>query len=123
MIVFENGQIFADTSAIQSEKKQGGQLRRCLEITLAGSDYQSIQAAFCAGEGFIVRRTETGEDGAPKTVDYPKTDFTICGSIKDTRDGSFVVEMFQKTDLEIQNESLEAENAALLFENLTGGTF
>lgn len=46
-------------------------------------------------------------------------DYTIAGDVVDTRDGNVTVFMGRKTPMELLME----ENAALLFENLTGEEF
>lgn len=47
------------------------------------------------------------------------SDYCIAGDVVDTRDGNITVYMGKKTQVEILME----ENAALLFENLTGEEF
>lgn len=47
------------------------------------------------------------------------SDYTIAGDVVDTRDGNVTVYMGRKTPMELLIE----ENAALLFENLTGEVF
>lgn len=58
------------------------------------------------------------EDGTVITVqeEYDNSEFSIAGDIIDHRDGTLSVKMGKATQL----EKLEKENAALLFENLTG---
>lgn len=58
------------------------------------------------------------EDGTVITVqeEYDNSEFSIAGDIIDHRDGTLSVKMGKPTQL----EKLEEENAALLFENLTG---
>lgn len=62
------------------------------------------------------------EDGTVEFVqvnekeEYDNSDYCIAGDIIDHRDGTLSVKMGKPTDVEV----LEEENAALLFENLTG---
>lgn len=62
------------------------------------------------------------EDGSveivevPAQEEYDNSDFSVAGDIIDHRDGTLSVKMGKPTDVEV----LEEENAALLFENLTG---
>lgn len=65
---------------------------------------------------------QTKEDGTveivevPAQEEYDNSDFSVAGDITDHRNGTLSVKMGKPTDVEV----LEEENAALLFENLTG---
>lgn len=52
----------------------------------------------------------------PAQEEYDNSDFSVAGDITDHRDGTLSVKMGKPTQI----EQLEEENAALLFENLTG---
>jgi len=60
------------------------------------------------------------EDGTivqePAREEYDNSDFSVAGDITDHRNGTLSVKMGKPTQI----EQLEEENAALLFENLTG---
>ena len=71
----------------------------------------------------VVKEIEqANEDGTVEIVqvnekeEYNNSDYCIAGDIIDHRDGTLSVKMGKPTDVEV----LEEENAALLFENLTG---
>ena len=65
---------------------------------------------------------QTREDGSveivevPAQEEYDNSDYCVAGDITDHRDGTLSVKMGKPTQI----EQLEEENAALLFENLTG---
>lgn len=82
------------------------------------SDYAVIEACFSDGAEY---RDEITVDG--NTVSTDLSNYCVAGHITDNRDGTFTVIMGKKTEYELTIEQLEADNAALLFENLTGGDF
>ena len=125
-IKFQNGAVFnCAVQPVPSSKHFCGQYRDCLSIKITGSPYETISGMFLNGAVFSIMAYEEipNVSGLPSReyeyVEYPKTDYIVAGDIIDHRDGTFTVLMGKKTALEL----LEEENAALLFENLTGEEF
>lgn len=55
----------------------------------------------------------------PDPVEYDNSEYSIAGPVTDYRNGTVTIKMGKPTEV----ETLEAENAALLFESLTGEEF
>lgn len=99
-----------------------GTRRPALEIVINNSNYNDIAAYFVdnapiiySAKTLLLRNQE---------CDYQN--YQVAGDIVDHRDGSFTVYMGKKTQLEealATNAALEAENAELLFQSLTGEVF
>lgn len=124
-IKFADGTVYDCVAQPVSAKKtiRGG-LREVLEIRLSET-YQNIRSCFVDNASFCILAYEelTNVSGLPSReygyVEYPKEGYVVAGDIIDYRDGTMCVIMGKKTQLEL----LEEENAALLFENLTGEAF
>lgn len=86
-----------------------------LEMTHAEAD-----AIFVDGQpwSIIADVEKEQEDGSVAIVqeEYDNSDYSVAGDIIDHRNGTLSVKMGKPTQI----EQLEEENAALLFENLTG---
>ena len=133
-IVFEDGTIFTSAEfPVESEpcifdKKSllTNVYREVLRITVA-STYAEVAEKFVDGAKFAIRQREilVMEDGTQTAtdVDYDKSEYSIAGDIIDHRDGRITVYMGKMTEHEKEVADLELENAALLFENLTGEEF
>lgn len=110
---------------VSAKKTFRGQNRDCILIVLTNVSYEMIAEKFVDGVLFSVMAYEEipNVSGLPSReydyIEYPKTDYIVAGDITDHRDGTFTALMGKKTALEL----LEEENAALLFENLTGEEF
>ena len=103
------------------------QYRDVLRITLADTNYGEVCTFFKDDAEFSIRQNEvTGKDAEDNDVygdvDYPKTEYSILGDIVCHKDGKITVYMGKPTAHEEEVNRLEEENAALLFENLTGET-
>ena len=128
-IIFTNGSIFETaTYPVETEpsifaKKMiaDGVNREYLRITITAS-YADVAAAFVDGAQYSIRQYDLAEDGTELETykDFDWSDYCIAGDIVDHRDGRVTVYMAKPTEHELQLQALEAENAALLFENLTG---
>lgn len=102
----------------EKRRMMGGGMRNVLRVTLLGSAAE-IGAVFTDGAPwFIEEENEAGE-----TVRYDKSSFCLAGDLVDHRDGSVTIYMAEKTEEERMVSLLEAENAQLLFEHLTGGVY
>lgn len=114
----------------------GGVSREAMLFCVEGLTHAQVAALFAADAAYcdvtpttrqeVTTDEETGVQTVTEVADEVVTDlseYCIAGDITDKRDGTFTVVMGKKSDSEIAIEALEAENAALLFENLTGGDF
>lgn len=127
-IIFNDGAIF--TSApypIETEppilsKKMvvDGINRDYLRITIE-STYTEVFEKFINNAKYSIRQFDIDTDGKELETytDYDWSEYSIAGDIIDHRDGRITVYMRKPTQIEL----LETENAALLFENLTGQTY
>ncbi len=107
MIVFDNGTQFECDPVIDIEKRYQNIPRRCLEIILKNTTFEAVKPVFTSGELFSIQDTYTDEEGTQHTETYPKPEFCICGGIKDNLDGTIFVEMFGKTDAEMEMEQMQ----------------
>lgn len=94
-----------------------------LEMTHADADATFVDGlAWSIIEDTVKEVEQTQEDGSvvivevPAQEEYDNSDYSVAGDIIDHRNGTLSVKMGKPTQI----EQLEEENAALLFENLTG---
>lgn len=98
-----------------------GVRRPSIEIVLKDSTYNDIATNFVDNIQILSAYTPLWKN---KVYDY--TSYVVAGDIVDHRDGTFSIYMGKKTELEAAleaNAALEAENAELLFQTLTGEEF
>lgn len=103
------------------------QYRDVLRITVTDTSYGEVCEFFTDDAEYSIRQNEIvgkDEQGADVygDVDYPKNDYCILGDIVCHKDGKITIYMGKLTAHEEEVKRLEEENAALLFENLTGET-
>lgn len=109
---------FSDGTELESVSVYGGKMffelekRSYLDITVTGCTYETVQQYFVDGASFSV--VEDGET-------FDKSEYNIAGDITDHRNGQFTVRMSAKNEREVAMDTLEKENAILLFETVTGG--
>lgn len=98
-----------------------GANRDYLRITVNAA-YADVAASFTDGAQYSIRQYDHAEDGSKLETytDFDKSEYSVAGEIVDHRDGRVSVYMSKPTEHELQIRALEEENAALLFENLTG---
>lgn len=126
-IIFADGTEFGcalypietEPSLFEKKRTVSGEFRDTLRITVY-ADAVSAAAAFNGSSAWSVRVFE--DDGVTYT-DYDKSEYCVAGDIVDHRDGRVTVYMAKKLQHELDMESLERENAELLYENLTGGNY
>lgn len=138
-IVFSDGTALPALGVWAGPKQARGERRETLTVKLAATHAEAV-SRFVDGAAFSVRQEETEVlpvlDGAGEPVldalgnstyenktmvkSYDKSAYCLAGDITDHRDGTITVMAHCKTEGELMVEALEAENAALLFENLTG---
>ena len=139
MLRFGSGETQTDVSLKYSWKTRAdvfGVSRDAMLFCVEGQTYESVKALFADDAQYgdtvqqITYETVTDEESGEQTVNEVTnevvtdlSEFCIAGDITDKRDGTFTVVMGKKSDSEIEIENLEIENAALLYENLTGGEF
>ncbi len=110
-----------------------GETRESLRVTVY-AQAADISAVFQDGVRWAVEETVMPDDGTvtdagvdadtyKKTTSYDKSDYCICGDIVDHRDGRVSFYMAKHTGAELALLEMEAENARLLYENLTGGAY
>ena len=75
--------------------------------SLKNTTFEAVKPVFTSGELFSIQDTYTDEEGTQHTETYPKPEFCICGGIKDNLDGTIFVEMFGKTDAEMEMEQMQ----------------
>ena len=127
-IIFEDGTIFTSAAyPIETEppiitKKIliDGINRDYLRITVEAT-YTEVFEKFINNAKYSIRQFDIDTDGKELETytDYDWSEYSIAGDIVDHRDGRVTVYMRKPTQIEL----LETENAALLFENLTGQTY
>lgn len=121
-IIFEDGTIFPITEypgdieppILAKKILVDGINRDYLRITVQ-STYAVVFTKFINNAKYRIREY----DRESNYTDYDWSDYSIAEDIIDHRNGNITVYMRKPTQLEL----LEAENAALLFENLTGQTY
>ena len=122
---FDNSFLECIAQPLSVKRMFRGQDRDCILIKFNNVSYEVLNEIFIDGLNFSIMAYEeiSNVSGLPSReyeyVEYPKTDYIVAGDIIDHRDGTFTALMGKKTALEL----LEEENAALLFENLTGEEF
>lgn len=93
--------------------------REYLRITVTAS-YAEVVGKFTDGAHYSIRQFDMDGGNQLETyVDYDWSDYSVAGDIIDHRDGRVTVYMRKPTQIEL----LERENAALLYENITGQVF
>lgn len=127
-IIFEDGTIFNSAPyPIESEppifaKKilVDGINRDYLRITVEAT-YTEVFEKFINNAKYSIRQFDIDTDGKELETytDYDWSEYSIAGDIIDHRDGRVTVYMRKPTQIEL----LERENAALLYENITGQVF
>lgn len=138
-IKFTNGKEFnCFNEPSISVKMSRGTNRECLTMGLI-ADYEGIKESFVDGAQFSILALENPQiqedevltpvsgvsiekeslNNGEGYVGYEYFEYSVAGDITDNRDGTFTVIMSKKTEVEL----LEEENAALLFEKLTGEVF
>lgn len=132
-IIFADGKLFQsvpypheiEPSIFDKKATVNNEYREVLRITVE-STYEDMVAYFVDDNPFVIREhdlnPETNEELETFT-DYDKSDYRLAGEIIDHRNGTFTVYMAKYTQHELEVESLEMENAELLFSNLTGEDF
>lgn len=128
-IIFPDGNTFdvapypidIEPSILDKRNVYKNEQREMLRITVS-STYADVAQYFVDDATFSIRQFDVDENGNELATytDYEKTDYVIAGDIIDHRDGRITVYMCKKTKHELEMESLEAENAELLFNVLTG---
>ena len=128
-IIFPDGNTFdvapypidIEPSILDKRNVYKNEQREMLRITVS-STYADVAQYFVDDATFSIRQFDVDENGneLETYTDYEKTDYVIAGDIIDHRDGRITVYMCKKTKHELEIESLEAENAELLFNVLTG---
>ena len=115
----------ATISGLKSDRAWDGRESKTIKLEMAHAEAEKL---FVDGQPWsIVMDTvkeveQPQEDGTveivevPAREEYDNSDFSVAGDITDHRDGTLSVKMGKPTQI----EQLEEENAALLFENLTG---
>ena len=96
-----------------------GSLREAIVITLADVTYEEIKETFVDD----IAITKSYSDRFRQNVNEDYSSYCVAGEIVDKRDGTFTVSMCKRTEQELHDievAALEAENARLLFEMLTG---
>lgn len=111
MIRFDDGTVFEEASIYGGKQFLDGEMRRYLDITVMGTTYEAMDKAFVDGANFTVE--QEGES-------FDKSEYCLAREITDYRNGKVKVRMCAKTETELAQEALEAENAALLYETITG---
>ena len=131
-IIFTNGVEFetaeypveTEPSIFAKRMIADGMNREYLRITVTAA-YADVVAAFVNGAKYSIRQYDLAEDGNELETckDFDWSEYCIAGDIVDHRDGRVTVYMAKPTEYEVQLQALETENAALLFEYLTGSEF
>ena len=115
----------ATISGLMSDRSWGGRESKTIKLEMTHAEAEKL---FVDGQPWsIVMDTvkeveQPKEDGTveivevPAQEEYDNSDYSVAGDIIDHRDGTLSVKMGKPTQI----EQLEEENAALLFENLTG---
>lgn len=129
MIKFTDGTTVRTTTILGGQRHTRGAMRESLEIHIPeGYTFEQIKALFADGVSFSVAEDapQYNEDGSPKLnengeqifaeQEFDKSDYSIGGDITDKRDGTFVVLMAQKTEV----EKVAEENAELLLAMIGG---
>lgn len=95
MIIFNSGMTFESDTPIESSERKNGRIREHFVVTVAG-DYETVKAIFTSGEDYVVRETQINDEtGEEVLVDWDKSAFDQCASIRDNMDGTFTVVMYQ----------------------------
>ena len=113
---------YTEPPVFEKRRQMADALRPSVCVTVEG-DVEAVLSAFYDGVTWEIEEERTLEDGSVETVSYDKSAFCLAGDVVDHRDGRVSFYMGKKTDGELLYEALEAENAKLLYENLTGGTY
>jgi len=94
--------------------------RDYIRITVE-STYAEVSVKFINNAIYSIRQFDIDSNcnELETFTDYDWSEYSVTGDIIDHRDGRITVYMRKPTQIEL----LETENAALLFENLTGQTY
>ena len=120
-----------EPSIFAKRRSVHGETRESLRVTVY-AQVSDVSAVFQDGVRWAVEETtvpadstaiDTEVDAYCKTTSYDKSDYCICGDIVDHRDGRVSIYMAKHTGVELALLEMEAENARLLYENLTGGVY
>lgn len=95
MIIFNSGLTFESDTPIESSERKNGRIREHFVVTVVG-DYETVKNIFTSGEDYVVRETQINDEtGEEVLVDWDKSAFDQCASIRDNMDGTFTVDMYQ----------------------------
>ncbi len=111
-----------EPSVFEKRRMIDGTVRQSIRLTLLG-DAAAIRTAFRDDVSWYLEETVPDDGNAARKTRYDQSDFCLAGDVVDHRDGRVTIYMAQKTDAERRISMLEEENAQLLFENLTRGTY
>lgn len=104
-----------------NERLYEQELRSGIELRFKNEAVQGydLMSLFIHGTTFsIIEEAISPVNGQPIMAEYPVDKYTIAGEITYNRDNTVSVFMYKPTTI----ETLEAENAALLLQTLTGGS-
>jgi len=131
-IIFSDGTEFStvpypietEPSIFAKKIIKNGVNREFLRISIQ-STYANVASKFIQNASYFVRQYDIDANGNELLTytDFDWSGYNIAGDIVDHRNGIITVYMAKPTESEIAIQSLETENAALLFENLTGQTY
>lgn len=120
MIIFELSDVtLVENGVMQYREKINGIERSLAVVKVEDESTDAVKEAFLSGGIWSVKREITDEEGNVSEQVYPFEEHCVLCQIRDNIDGTMSVYMGKKTD----NELLEEENAALLFQILTGEEF
>ena len=112
MIRFEDGTEIENIGGIYGTIRSiRGNARDSLEIYFDNIDYATLASLFVDGARFSI--VDPSVDIPGEEIVYEKYEYEIAGDIVDKRDGTFVVYMGAKTDMEAMEEEL-AETMLML---------
>lgn len=127
-IIFEDGTIFTSISypieieppIITKKILVDGINRDYIRITVE-STYTEVIEKFKNNIKYSIRQFDLDQEGKELETytDFDWSEYSISDDIVDHRNGKITIYMRKPTQIEL----LETENAALLFENLTGQTY
>lgn len=95
MIIFTSGVTFESDTPMETSERANGRFREHFIVTVKG-DYDTVKSIFTSGEDYVVREIQINDEtGEEILVDWDKSIFDQCASIRDNMDGTFTVDMYQ----------------------------